>query len=119
MDYAEHKMLMKQAIERGEAQRSFRGLNHRLSNSEVLEYFDKEDVKHLLRMSDDNPQFHEPANQCLKAKVKGKSFDNAMCDESEIYVELMQGGEVRCELNLALLLALAADRIKLAKEAVI
>jgi hypothetical protein len=106
-------------IQKDAEQRAFRATHKRLANSEVLQYFDKEDVKHLLRMSDDNSQFHEPANQCLKAKVKGKSFDNTMCDRSELYIELTQGGEVRCELNLALLLALAADRLKIAKEALI
>ena len=52
--------------------------------------------------------FHEPDEIGLTATVKGRTFDNAMMDESEKHVELWQDGKLVGKYNLACLLALAA-----------
>lgn len=68
----------------------------------------------LVSISNKNPEFHEPDNDGLSITMKGKSFDNAMCDDSEKHLVLRQNGKVVAKLNVALVLALAADRIKMA-----
>lgn len=66
------------------------------------------DLCHITR--DCREDMHEPDEQCLTAVVKGKSFDNAMLDESEKHLILTRrtpaGTEV-VTINLCDLLALA------------
>lgn len=68
----------------------------------------------LVSISNEKPEFHEPEGLGLTITMKGKSFDNSLCDDSEKHLVLRKNGKTVAKLNVALILALAADRIKLA-----
>ena len=67
-----------------------------------------EDILHsLLKITFDCRQdMHEPDEQSLSAKIVGKSFDNAVIDESEIALILTRPGK-QVSINLCDLIALA------------
>jgi hypothetical protein len=71
----------------------------------------------FLELSNENPEFHEPDKQEMTYAYVHGDFDNALCDQTEAHIILkVKGKGVVCRLNLCLLLALAADRIKAAQD---
>ena len=69
------------------------------------------------------PDWHEPDQQKVTARVLGTSFDNAgfwpreaydalPISSTEMYVELLQDGRVIAQVNLATLFALACGTIE-------
>jgi hypothetical protein len=72
----------------------------------------------FLDLADANPEFHEPDQQEMTYSFVHGDFDNAMVDQTEAHIVLkVEGKGVVARLNLCLLLALAADRIKVAQDA--
>ena len=64
-------------------------------------------LKDLAKKIGVRKDWHEPDEQEVTARITGLSFDNAMCDRSEMTVVIYKADNYVGEINLAMLLAMA------------
>ena len=76
----------------------------------VIEIWSKKELINLKKKLGVRPSWHEPDEQSVEAWVIGRIFDNAG-SRNEMKVVIAQDGEVRYQVNLAMLLAWATDYV--------
>jgi hypothetical protein len=96
-----------------------------MSGTEPIRIQTREDLRKVAALLGVRNDWHEPDEQDVTAKVMGRSFDNAgfwpremyrdlhkrAPGAIEMYVEIVQDGNVVAQVNLATLLAMAAGTV--------
>ena len=96
-----------------------------MSGTEPIRIQTREDLRKVAALLGVRHDWHEPDEQNVTATVTGRSFDNAgfwprelhrdlhkrVPGAIEMYVEIVQDGNVVAQVNLATLLAMAAGTV--------